>query len=163
MRAWTRPPAWPSPLGLLGRRGLRGQGWALAPIALATRPEGAPLTLEGPPGQCAAFRPGELTVRPAIGTSGVMPDGRLARAARHRGRCGGEPWWPMVGTPCAAAAADVGPASEGRGEAAAPQRRDPRQPRPPPRSLPLCSPSIARACSRSLTWAVRRGAPKVRP
>jgi hypothetical protein len=24
------------------------QGWALAPIALATRPEGAPLTLEGP-------------------------------------------------------------------------------------------------------------------
>jgi hypothetical protein len=76
--------AWPSPSGPLGRQRLRGQGWALAPIALATRPKGAPLTLEGPTrtmrgvpvptGACAPFirrpvhlahgdRPGQLAQR----------------------------------------------------------------------------------------------------
>jgi len=52
--------------------------------------------------------------------------------------------------PCAAAAADVGPASEGRGEAAAPQRRDPRHPRPPPSGSyqSLYSPPIVRAPAR---------------
>ena len=61
-RALLGPGLWPGPRrpARWGGRGLRGQGWALAPIALATRPEGAPLTPEGRPGQCAAFRPDEL-------------------------------------------------------------------------------------------------------
>jgi hypothetical protein len=76
------------------------------------------------------------------GTGAVTPGDRLR---------------PVPGKPCAAAAADVGLASEGRGEAAAPQRRDPRRPGPPIPVIPAARyPSVARACARSLVLAVRR-------
>ena len=56
-------------------------------------------------------------------------DRRTARppmwAQALRDRCGGGRCWPSTGLPCQAAAAAVGPPSEGRGEAAAPLRRDP--------------------------------------
>ena len=78
-----------------------------------------------------ARRSGLVLCDPSSGVrrTGAMPDGVTSshRAApggvAARTGCG-----PVAGTPCAAAAADVGPASEGRGEAAAPQRRDPRRP-----------------------------------
>jgi hypothetical protein len=36
---------------------------------------GCPFGWRGRPGQCAAFRPGELTFRPATGAPGAIPDG----------------------------------------------------------------------------------------
>jgi len=56
-----------------------------------------------------------------------MPDSSTSSQGAASGRCGGGRWWPSAGSPCQAAAAAVGPPSEGRGEAADPLRRDPRQ------------------------------------
>jgi len=60
---------------------------------------------------------------------------------------------------------NIGPASEGRGEAAAPQRRDPRH--LGRLSLVTLAALPARACSRpargTQVLAVRSGAPKMRP
>jgi hypothetical protein len=66
---------------------------------------------------------------------------RSATPGTLRWGTGGGRW---RGRLCAAAAADVGPASEGHGETAAPQRRDSRQHRPPSSgsSKPLYSPRL---------------------
>jgi hypothetical protein len=68
--------------------------------------------------------------------------------------------------PCAAAAADVGPASEGRGEAAALQRRDPRFNPGRLRRVTVAAHSLATARAPSLlpySAGRQAGAPKVRP
>jgi hypothetical protein len=46
---------------------------------------GCPCGWRGRHGQCAAFRPGELTFHPATGASGVRPGGRDQLAPRDSG------------------------------------------------------------------------------
>jgi len=78
-----------------------------------------------------------------------MPDGGDQLALRGSGDVTAGPGsGPVAGKPRAAAAADVGPASEGRGEAAAPQRRDPSNLDRIARLLPAAL--IALDCSRLL-------------
>jgi hypothetical protein len=74
------------PSGPLGRQWLRGQGWALASIALATRPKGAPLTLEGPTRTMRGVPAGELTFHPATGAPGARRPAQPVRGA-HDPRC----------------------------------------------------------------------------
>jgi hypothetical protein len=90
-RAW--PSAWPSPSGPLGWQRLRGQGPALA--QQATRPKGAPLTLEGPAQTMRGVRPGAVTFHPATGAPGATTGPaqlteRIAHGALRRG-CGLRP------------------------------------------------------------------------
>jgi hypothetical protein len=66
------------------------------------------------------FRFSDLTFRPVTGALGVIADDGDVRVAAGRGQ------------PYVAAAADVGPTSEGCGEAAAHGGEGPRQPQPPP-------------------------------
>jgi hypothetical protein len=73
-----------------------------------------------------------VAFRTAIGASGAMVTASPARAARHRGRYGGDRLWPVAGTPSAVAArVRRARVRRTRVEAAAPQRRDPWRPWPP--------------------------------
>ena len=81
--------------------------------------------------------------------------------AQHWSRDGGDQLRPVTGEWCAAAAADIGLASEGRGKAAALQRRDPRRPRPLTIGHPaaLLAPVLAPTRIARL-WLSGRGAPR---
>ena len=123
-----------------------------------------PLRVEGPTWTMRGVPAGRCDLLTAIGAPGASVTAWSSSAARHRGRCGGDRLRPVPGQPCAAAAASVGPASEGRERSCRPATARPRDPgRLRPVFPAVYSPSADRACSRSLAPAVRRGAPKVRP
>jgi hypothetical protein len=109
--SWAWPLAWPSSSGPPDLRRLRTQGWVPKMLA-AERLEkifGCPCGWRGRPGQCAAFRPGDCDILPAIGrTWRAGPDGLPAAGARGTGRYGGDRTRPVTGEPGAAAAAPVG-------------------------------------------------------
>jgi hypothetical protein len=78
--------------------GLRRQGRALAPVALATRPEGAPLTLEGPTRTMRGVpAPVIATFRTATGTPGARRLPASSRSAvvavRYGGVCAAAGCW----------------------------------------------------------------------
>ena len=130
LRAW--PSAWPSPSGPPGRqrspRARVGPEDAFCGAVCAERLEGSSGALAGGGADTDnARRSGPVTVTlPGDRRTWRERDGLVLLGWRgSRGRDGGDRLRPVPGKPCAAAAADVGPASEGRGEAAAPQRRDP--------------------------------------
>ena len=119
-----------------------------------------PLTLEGRLGQCAAFRPGELTFRPATGAPWRDAEANQFALRDTGDVAAGTGCGRWRGRPCAAAAADVGPAA----------KLPPCNGETPPTVAALLRPSrpfysalVAHTCSRSPVPAVRRGAPKVRP
>ena len=85
-----------------------------------------PLTLEGQPGQCAAFRHRRCDIFTAPGAPGAEADHLVVVLARAATRYGRDRRRPVTGVPCAGCRRAVGLASEGRGERPAPQRRDPR-------------------------------------
>ena len=78
---------------------------------------------------------------------------------------GGDRRRPVTGDAVRGSRRAVGLASEGRGEAAAQQRRDPRVNPGRLRRVTLAAHPLdcSRPSSLSTAWAVRPGAPKVRP
>jgi hypothetical protein len=72
--------------------------------------------------------PAPVSFSPGDGRTWRDAGGLVLLVSRNRGRCGGDWLRPVAGLPCAAAAANVGYRPKGAGEAAAPRRRDPRQP-----------------------------------
>jgi hypothetical protein len=126
-RAW--PLAWPSPLGPLGRQRSLGSRVGACAHRLGDATRGSALDAGGAaPDNARRSGPGELTFLSATGALSAMPDDHDQLAPRGVGDVAAGPVAAGGGEPYAAAAADVGPASEGRGEAAAPQRRDPADP-----------------------------------
>ena len=117
-RACFGPGLWPGPrrqARWVGR-GLRRQGWALAPIAMATRPQGAPLTLEGPTRTMRGVpAPVSCDLSPGDGHTWRDADGLVLLVSRDTWvvAAGGR-LRPVTGPPCAAAAAPAGPPPEGR-------------------------------------------------
>jgi hypothetical protein len=157
-RAW--PSAWPSPSGPQGSaeapRARVGPEDAFCGAGFAERLErifGCPCGWRGRPGQCAAFRPSYCDIFTAIGAPGARVTALAVVLAGAAAGYGGDRRRPVTGGAVRGSRRAVGLASEGRGEAAAPQRRDPRgEPRPPTaghpgRSFPSTAPARPR-CSR---------------
>ena len=109
-------------------------------IAVATRPEGAPLTSEGPPRTMRGVPARSLWHLPGDRRIWRGGDGLVLLAGVAAGTYRGDRMRPVLGEPCAAAAASVGPASEGRERSCRPVTvRPPGEPRPPTACHPGCS------------------------
>ena len=115
---------------------------------------GVPLTLEGPTWTMRGVpAPVAVIFRTAIGVLGASVTAWTCSRGASSGRDGGDRLRPVPGQQCAAARRAVGLPPEGRGEAAAQQRRAPRRPLPlitGPR--PPSSPRLLASAREARSW-----------
>jgi hypothetical protein len=152
-RAAIGPGLWPGPRrqARWAGRGLQGQRRAAGASRAAGC--GAPLRLEGPARTMRGVLPGSLRHLHGSRRTRRVADRLAVVLAGAAAGYGGDRRRPVTGVAVRGSRRAVGLASEGRGEAAAPRRRDPQvEPVPPTAGHPgRSSPSTARArprCSR---------------
>jgi hypothetical protein len=149
-----------------GGRGLRGQGWALAPIALATRRRRA---LDAGGAAPDNARRSTWWPRPLSGDKCTWRegDGLVCRwRARHRGGTAGTASGRSPGSRARQPPRPQGPRPKDAAKAAAPRRRSPGEPWPPTAGHPgRFALSLDCSCPSPAVHdqAVRPGAPQVRP